>query len=315
MTAAGTRRTGLFPPSGLPTRAPYAPASGGDASPRGRLSSPHVALWIHDYFEEEDPMSDTPTAVAWDRAQDGVLRITLQRAPANALGLAIVEGLNAALDVAEQDSKIKVVVVTSGVPGFFAAGADVKHMSSVDGEAFAAYGDSLRGALDRLASPDRITIAAVDGLALGGGLELAMACTMRVSGARARFGLPEVKLGLIPGAGGTQRLPRLVGRGCALDIMLTARQVPADEAHAIGLVDRLVESGDAENAALELADELCEMSSPALESVIRTVDASFDMPLESGFDYEVAQVQKLFEDGEAKEGLSAFLEKRPPNFT
>jgi enoyl-CoA hydratase len=187
-------------------------------------------------------------------------------------------------------------------------------MAAVDAESFTAYGDQLRSALDRLASADRISIAAVDGLALGGGLELAMACTLRVGGASAQFGLPEVKLGLIPGAGGTQRLPRLVGRGRALDIMLTARQVPADEAHAIGLVDRLVDAGTATTAALELARLLCTMSLPAQRAVIRTVGAAFDTPIEEGFAYEVAQEQQLFEDGEAKEGITAFLAKRAPNF-
>jgi enoyl-CoA hydratase/carnithine racemase len=255
-------------------------------------------------------MSDN--AVTWDKVRDNVLRVTLQHPPANALGLPIIEGLNAAMGAAGDE--IKVVVVTSSIPKFFAAGADIKHMSGVDADSFTEYGNLLRGALDRLAAPEKITIAAVEGVALGGGLELAMACTLRVGGAKAKFGLPEVKLGLIPGAGGTQRLPRLVGRGRALDIMLTARQVPAEEAQSIGLIDRLVDAGGAEDAALALADELCGMSLPAQQAVIRTVGASFDLSLEDGFAYEVAQEQGLFETGEAKEGLSAFLAKRAPNF-
>ncbi|MEU2001618.1 enoyl-CoA hydratase-related protein [Rhodococcus sp. NPDC019627] len=261
-------------------------------------------------------MSETATpAVVWSDVEAGVMTITLQRRPANALGLPIIDGLNEALDAADADGSVKVVVVRSDIPGFFAAGADIKHMSAVDAESFTAYGDRLRSALDRLASADRISIAAVDGLALGGGLELAMACTLRVGGADAKFGLPEVKLGLIPGAGGTQRLPRLVGRGRALDIMLSARQVLAPEAHAIGLIDRLVEAGAATEAALALATELCTMSLPAQRAVIRTVDASFDTPLEEGFRFEVAQEQDLFENGEAKEGITAFLEKRAPRFS
>ncbi|TQC50114.1 enoyl-CoA hydratase [Rhodococcus sp. WS4] len=261
-------------------------------------------------------MSETATpAVTWSDVEAGVMTITLQRRPANALGLPIIDGVNAALDAANADGSVKVIVVRSDIPGFFAAGADIKHMSSVDAESFTAYGDRLRGALDRLASADRITIAAVDGLALGGGLELAMACTLRVGGADAKFGLPEVKLGLIPGAGGTQRLPRLVGRGRALDIMLSARQVLAAEAHAIGLIDRLVDAGTATDAAQALAAELCTMSLPAQRAVIRTVDASFDTPLEEGFRFEVAQEQDLFENGEAKEGITAFLEKRAPRFS
>ena len=118
-------------------------------------------------------------------------------------------------------------------------------MSSVDAASFGAYGDALRGAVERLAAHPAVSVAAIDGLALGGGLELAMACSLRVAGSSARLGLPEVKLGLIPGAGGTQRLPHLVGRGRALDIMLTGREVDAEEALRIGLVDRLVPAGTA----------------------------------------------------------------------
>ncbi|WP_243794921.1 enoyl-CoA hydratase/isomerase family protein [Saccharopolyspora gloriosae] len=254
------------------------------------------------------------SAVVWRKVADAVLHITLNRAPANALGPPIIDGLNAALDEADADEAVKVIVISSVVQGFFAAGADIKHMSSVDSRSFTAYGDALRAVLDRLAAPERISVAAVDGVALGGGLELAMACTLRVGGADARFGLPEVKLGLIPGAGGTQRLPRLVGRGRALDIMLTARQVPAAEAHAIGLIDRLAVAGAAEQDALALAEQLRGPSLAAQQAVVRTVDASFDRPLPDGLAYEVAQIQGLFEHGEAREGIAAFLDKRPPKF-
>jgi enoyl-CoA hydratase/carnithine racemase len=255
----------------------------------------------------------TALAVSWKIVGDGIMQFVLDRPPANALGLPIVEGLTLALDAADVASA-HVVVVSSALSGFFAAGADIKYMISADVAAFTAYGDQLRAALDRLASSDRVTVAAVDGLALGGGLELAMACTLRVAGRGARLGLPEVKLGLIPGAGGTQRLPRLVGRGRALDIMLTGRQVGAEEAYAIGLVDRLVDEGTAEDAALELAAELRQMSLPAQQAVIRTVDAAFDRPLADGCGYEVEQVRSVFEDGEAREGMTAFLEKRRPDF-
>jgi enoyl-CoA hydratase/carnithine racemase len=254
-------------------------------------------------------------AVSWERPGQGVLRITLQRPPANALGVPLIEGLNHALDDASGDQDIKIIVVGSDVPGFFAAGADIKHMATADTEAFAAYGQALRDMLGRLADPGWISIAAVEGLALGGGLELALACTLRVAGAQARFGLPEVKLGLIPGAGGTQRLPRLVGRGRALDIMLTGRQVAAEEAFAIGLVSRLTASGRAEDEALTRAGELSRLSRPAQQAVIRTVDASQQTSLADGLAYEADQVNRLFEAGEAKEGLTAFLEKRRPNFS
>src|ERR687895_1080186 len=242
-----------------------------------------------------EPAVQVPPAVTWERAGHGVLIVSLERPPANALGLPIVEGLHAALDHADAEPEVRILVVASRIDGFFAAGADIKYMATIDDAGFQAYGAALRGVLDRLAGPERISVAAVDGVALGGGLELAMACTLRVGSARARFGLPEVKLGLIPGAGGTQRLPRLVGRGRALDIMLTGRNVAAEEAYAIGLIDRLVEDGGAERAALELALELRRLSQPALHAVIRTVDTALDLPLREGLEREALEDQQLFE--------------------
>jgi enoyl-CoA hydratase/carnithine racemase len=251
--------------------------------------------------------------VSWRTAAPGVWVVTIDRGPANALHPEILDGLHAAVDAAEAAGDVTVMVVTSALTGFFAAGADIKHMATIDVESFMEYGDAMRAANDRIAAAPWISIAAVDGLALGGGLELAMACTMRVSTPASAFGLPEVKLGLIPGAGGTQRLPRLVGRGRALDIILTARQVPAEEALAMGLVDRVVE-GDVVEAALALAAELTSSSLPAQLAVVRSVDASAEMPLAEGCRYEADQEAGLFKDGEAAEGISAFLEKRKPAF-
>lgn len=251
--------------------------------------------------------------VSWRAAAPGVWVVTMERPPANALGLPILDGLHGACDAAEAAGDVKVMVVASALEGFFAAGADIKHMSTIDAAAFLAYGERMRSANDRIASAPWLSVAAVDGLALGGGLELAMACTMRVAGPGARLGLPEVKLGLIPGAGGTQRLPRLVGRGRALDIMLTARQVPAREALEIGLVDRLAD-GSALDAALGLAGELALASLPAQLAVVRSVDAASERPLAEGMAFEAAQEQGLFEHGEAAEGIDAFLAKRRPAF-
>ena len=260
------------------------------------------------------PPADQPDAVVTGQAASpGVWRIVLSSPPANALSVPLLDGLHAAIDAAEAAGDVKAMVVSSALDGFFAAGADIKHLAKIDGESFAAYGAQMRAVNDRIAAAPWISVAAVDGLALGGGLELAMACTLRVSGPRARYGLPEVKLGLIPGAGGTQRLPRLVGRGRALDIMLTARQVPADEALAIGLVDRLTES-DVTGEALALAGQLARASLPAQRAVVRAVDAAFDLPLEAGVKFEAEQEQSLFEDGEAAEGITAFIEKRRPRF-
>jgi enoyl-CoA hydratase/carnithine racemase len=251
--------------------------------------------------------------VTWKKEAPGIVHVTMARPPANALGPAILDGMHAAIDAAEKAGGVKVMIVSSALDGFFAAGADIKHLSKIDAESFTAYGERMRGVNDRLASAPFLSVAAVDGAALGGGLELAMACTLRVSGPRATYGLPEVRIGLIPGAGGTQRLPQLVGRGRALDIMLTARQVPASEALAIGLVDRLTE-GDAVRGALALAGEWAGASLPAQLAVVRAVDAAFDLPAVRGLGFEAAQEQSLFEHGEAAEGITAFVEKRRPDF-
>ncbi|WOC13242.1 enoyl-CoA hydratase/isomerase family protein [Gordonia sp. MP11Mi] len=251
--------------------------------------------------------------VTWDEVEGGILEVRMNGLPANALGLPLLDGLHGVMDFAEAAGDVKVMIISSEIPGFFAAGADIKHLAAIDAVSFMAYGDKMREVNDRLAASPWLSIAAVDGIALGGGLELAMACTLRVAGGGGKFGLPEVKLGLIPGAGGTQRLPRLVGRSRALDIMLTARQVPADEAYRIGLADRLTD-GDVLVAARELATELIGPSLPAQRSVVRTVDASFDLPLVEGARYEVDQIQELFTDGEAANGIAAFVAKRRPNF-
>jgi enoyl-CoA hydratase len=252
-------------------------------------------------------------AVTWRSEAPGTWLVRLEHPPANPLGPAILDGLTATLDAAEAAGDVKVMVLSSTIDGFFAAGADIKHMATIDATSFAAYGDLMRSVNDRLAAAPWLSIAAVDGVALGGGLELAMACTLRVSGPRGSFGLPEVKLGLIPGAGGTQRLPRLVGRGRALEIMLTARQVPATEAFQIGLVDRLVD-GDVVEAALALAVELVASSLPAQLAVVRSVDAAYDLSLADGGRYEADQEVGLFEHGEAAEGIAAFVGKRKPVF-
>jgi enoyl-CoA hydratase/carnithine racemase len=265
---------------------------------------------------EGDVHTVTEQVVTWSTAGQ-ILTVRLCRPPANALGQPLVDGLSRALDDFERAGP-RVLVVVSDLDGFFAAGADIKLMgsfaNSADAEEFAAYGERLRGPLSRLAESAKPSIAAVEGLALGGGLELAMACTLRVGSRAARLGLPESKLGLIPGAGGTQRLPRLVGRGRALDIMLTAREVPAEEAYQIGLLDRLVEPGEAEKVATDLAHTLCTRSGAALAEILRCVDDAHDLPLAEGLAREADRVNALFTLPEAREGLTAFLEKRRPDY-
>jgi enoyl-CoA hydratase len=240
-------------------------------------------------------------------ALDDVMHVVMSRLPANALGAPLIDGLQAAIDALEHGSA-KVLVVSSAIPGFFAAGADIGYMSTLGSSEFERYRDALRSPLERLAACGRPSIAAIDGRALGGGLELAMACTLRFATPASRLGLPEVKLGLIPGAGGTQRLPRLVGPGRALELMLTGREVDGREAAAIGLVDVLVED-DATERALEFAAGLARLSGPAMEAIITCVDAAQTAP-ERGMAIEGDAVARLFADGHADAGIAAFLEKQ-----
>lgn len=246
-------------------------------------------------------------------AVDGVFVIRMANPPVNALAPALLDGVEEALDAAEKDGA-RVVVVASEVPGFFAAGADIKTMVDVDRDGFVAYGRRLRSTVERVAALEVPTIAAIEGSALGGGLELALACTLRVAAHGGKLGLPEAKIGLIPSAGATQRLPQYVGRGRALDLMLTARLLNAEEAREIGLVDRVAETGQAEAQAVALATRLAGLSAPVLTDLIRLVAASFEVPLADGLAGEVTRVEALFDGPDAREGMRAFLEKRPPRF-
>lgn len=250
--------------------------------------------------------------MTWQLA-DRVLSVWLNQPPANALGQQIVDGLRAALDVFDA-AEARVLVLASALPGFFAAGADIKLMAGADLDTFTAYGRGMREQLDRIAGHDRPSIAAIEGRALGGGLELALTASLRVGSESAFLGLPEPKLGLIPGAGGTQRLPRLVGRGRALDLLLTGREVSAAEAHAIGLLDRLVPAGQAESAALALAAEMCALSGSALTQILRSVDDAYALSPAEGFASEAARVTELFQGIEGQEGLHAFVERRRPDY-
>jgi enoyl-CoA hydratase/carnithine racemase len=242
-----------------------------------------------------------------------IATITLQAPPANALGLDVARALAAAVARVGEEEAVRVVVVRSGVEKFFAAGADIELMAGADESVFSNYIDELRGAVETIPSLPVVSIAAVDGHALGGGLELALACDLRVVSPRAKLGLPEVRLGLLPGAGGTQRLPRLVGHGRALELMLSGRAVGGEEAVGIGLAERLAEGGDAAAEALRLARRLAAFSRPALAAIKRSAAAAWG-PLDEGMEVERRAIVGLHGGPDAREGLAAFLEKRTPDF-
>ena len=254
-------------------------------------------------------MSAVETSVS-----DRIATITLGSAPANALGEELKEGLASALDEAEA-AGARVLVLTSSVPGYFAAGADLKLLGAADRARFEQYLDGLRGVIERVAALPQLSIAVIDGYALGGGLELAMACTMRIASARARLGVPEIKLGLFPGAGGTQRLPRLVGRGVALDLLLTGRSVTGEEAARIGLVDLVVDDAALHAEATRIAASFAAGPSAALAATVRCVDAARDLSLAEGMAVERAEILSLFDSADAREGIAAFLGKRRATFS
>lgn len=260
-----------------------------------------------------DPNSESsdPLALTIER---GLATIELSRPPANALGSALITAMSEALDEIER-AGARAVVIRSAVPTYFAAGADLKLLSTLERGQFGRYLTDLRQVIERVATLGPPTVAAIDGYALGGGLELAMACTMRIASSASRLGVPEVKLGLLPGAGGTQRLPRLIGRGPALDLLLTGRSVDAAAAERIGLVDLVVESGDIVTESERIGQAFVDGPAAALSAIVRCVDAARDLPLAAGMEVEAEAVLDLFETSDAVEGISAFLGKRAPDFS
>lgn len=246
-----------------------------------------------------------------ERRPGGVAVLTLDRPKANALSVELLAALEAAVDGLAAD--LPGAVVVTGGPRIFAAGADIAGFGGPD-EA-AAYARQFRAAFDKLAALPRAVVAAVAGYALGGGCELALACDLRVAAETATFGQPEVALGLIPGAGGTQRLARLVGPGRAKDLVLTGRQVSAPEAHAMGLVERLAPPGGELEAALALAAELAAGPLVAHAYAKRAIDAGLDGPLAAGLDLEGELFVEVFRTDDAAVGVRSFLEHGPGRAT
>ncbi len=245
--------------------------------------------------------------------RDGIGIITLERPKAlNALNAQLVGELGTAVEVmADQD--LHALVLTGSGKRAFAAGADIKEMagmSALEAEAMARRGQKLLGRLESFPAP---TIAAVNGFALGGGCELAMCCDLILAGANAVFGQPEVKLGVIPGFGGTQRLVRRVGRQRALELMMSGRNVHAEEAVALGIALEVVED-DVLESALALARRIAANGPVAVRLVKRAVHETDRLDLEAGLAAEASLFGLCFATADQKEGMAAFLERRPAGF-
>lgn len=245
--------------------------------------------------------------------EDGVAILTVRRPEAlNALNAELLFELSLAFELAEADLAVRALILT-GEGRAFVAGADIANLRNL-GDAFSGREASLTGqdVMNSLAALPFPTIAAINGFALGGGLELALAADLRVASSQARLGLPEVGLGLIPGYGGTQRLPRLIGLGRALDLIFTGRHVPAEEALQLGLVNRLAE--DALAAAKELAAQMLKNAPVALGLAKEAVVRGLDVTLNQGLEIEADLFGIVSTTEDMKEGTSAFLEKRAAEF-
>ncbi len=248
----------------------------------------------------------TQGAVAW---------LTIDHPPANALSQGVLEGLEAAFARVAAEPSLRAAVVTGAGERFFVAGADITEFISQGPE----------GTRDKIAQGQQLTLdmarqpypilAAINGFALGGGLELAMACDLRVASRNARMGQPEILLGIIPGWGGTQRLPRLVGPGRALELLLGGEQIDAERALEWGLVNRVVEPGQLRAAAQELAELLASRPPLAVAAIKRALAGGLDRPLPDGLAAELREFDLTFRSADAGEGINAFLEKRPPKWS
>jgi len=233
----------------------------------------------------------------------------------NAISMAMLRELNALVERAAANAGLRCVVLTGAGEKAFCAGADLKERSAMSAEDVHAFHALLRRALDGIESAPQVYVAALNGAALGGGLELALACDLRVGSEAAQLGLPEVSLGIIPGGGGTQRLPRLVGVGRAKDLILTGRRVGAAEALAMGLVTQLAPPQRLLAEALAVAERIAGNAPVSLRQAKRAVHGGLGLPLPEGLALENRLYQDCLGTRDRQEALRAFAEKRPPVFT
>jgi enoyl-CoA hydratase len=246
---------------------------------------------------------------------DKIARITFNRPNVlNALNRKTMDELGDCLKKVRADDDIRVLILTGAGEKAFVAGADINELSQqtpVNGREFTLYGQEIFHRLETLGKP---VIAAINGFALGGGCELALACTLRVAGRNAKLGQPEVKLGIVPGYGGTQRLPRLCGKGVAHELILTGEMISAEEALRVGLVNRVVEPGELLATAEALAKKIVANAPLAVKYALEAVERGMEMPQEEGLYLEATLFGLCCATQDMREGTRAFLEKRSPKF-
>lgn len=247
---------------------------------------------------------------------DGIRRITVNRPDKlNALNAATLDALQAAFDAAATDDALRVVVLTGAGPKAFVAGADIAEMADLrptEGRDFSLRGQRLMRSIETLPKP---VVAMVNGFALGGGLELAMGCHLRIAADTAKVGQPEIGLGLIPGFGGSQRLLRLAGRATTLELCLLGAPVTAERALQLGIVNRVVPAAELEAETLKVATQLAASAPLALRATLDVVNIGGECGIEEGLQYETAQFGLMFATDDMREGTRAFMERRKPTFT
>jgi enoyl-CoA hydratase/carnithine racemase len=245
---------------------------------------------------------------------DGIGTIRLDRPPMNALNSQMQDEIRQAAEEAADDPSVRAVVVYGGEK-VFAAGADIKQMLDMTYDDMSARAGALTRALGSVSRIPKPVVAAIAGYALGGGCELALACDWRVVSAGSKLGQPEINLGIIPGAGGTQRLSRLVGPARAKDLIMSGRMVDAEEALAIGLADRVVPAGESVyDAAVALVRPYVTGPAQALRAAKLAIDGGLELDLDRGIDWESQLFVGLFATADRREGMAAFIEKRKPTF-
>jgi enoyl-CoA hydratase len=257
----------------------------------------------------------TESEVLVERPRDRVAVLTLNRPDRlNALSSSASRALGAAITEVDGDDSVRVIVV-AGAGRAFCAGADVTELDTLDGpRGFSSFVTDLTDTLRLMTRSSKPTVAAIQGLALGGGFELALACDLRIADETAILGVPEVKLGLLPGATGTARLTRLLPNGLAKQLLFTGEPLTAANAERLGLVNEVVDAGGALDAALALAGRLAELPPLALATAKRLVDDGSQMPFDAAVAFERDAVSMLFGTQDRVEGVRAFLEKRPATF-
>jgi len=246
---------------------------------------------------------------------DGIGTIRLDRPPMNALNVQVQDEIQQAATEATDDASIRAVIVYGGEK-VFAAGADIKQMLDMTYTDMSARAAALTRALGSVARIPKPVVAAIAGYALGGGCEIALACDWRIAAADAKLGQPEISLGIIPGAGGTQRLPRLVGPARAKDLIMSGRLVGAEEALAMGLIDRIVPAGESVyEAAVAMVQPYVTGPAQALRAAKLAIDGGLELDLDRGLDWESQLFTGLFATDDRREGMAAFVEKRKPKFS